>query len=98
MKNVRRINISISEEVFVRYQISVPMGSAICASCRTTHYKATNVIYQDAASEKHEETIPEEMPSLSGAQLDAVHCEASSTMIGETQSLSSQSSQGTDNI
>ena len=38
------------------------------------------------------------MPSLSGAQLDTVHCEASSTMIGETQSLSSQSSQGTDNI
>ena len=27
MKNVRRINISISEEVFVRYQISVPIGS-----------------------------------------------------------------------
>ena len=38
------------------------------------------------------------MPSLSGAQLDTVHCEASSTIIGETQSLSSQSSQGTDNI
>ena len=38
------------------------------------------------------------MPSLSGAQLDTVHCEASSTMVGETQSLSSQSSQGTDNI
>ena len=38
------------------------------------------------------QTIPEEMPSLSGAQLDTVHCEASSTMIGETQSLSSQSS------
>ena len=29
---------------------------------------------------------------LSGAQLDTVHCEASSTMVGETQSLSSQSS------
>ena len=27
MKNVRRINISISEEVFARYQISVPIGS-----------------------------------------------------------------------
>ena len=38
------------------------------------------------------------MPSLSGAQLDTVHCEVSSTMIGETQSLSSQLSQGTDNI
>ena len=38
------------------------------------------------------------MPSLSGAQLDTVHCEASSTVVGETQSLSSQSSQGTDNI
>ena len=38
------------------------------------------------------------MPSLSGAQLDTVHCEASSTMVGKTQSLSSQSSQGTDNI
>ena len=38
------------------------------------------------------------MPSLSVAQLDTVHCEASSTMVGETQSLSSQSSQGTDNI
>ena len=38
------------------------------------------------------------MLSLSGAQLDTVHCEASSTMVGETQSLSSQSSQGTDNI
>ena len=38
------------------------------------------------------------MASLSGAQLDTVHCEASSTMVDETQSLSSQSSQGTDNI
>ena len=38
------------------------------------------------------------MPSLSGAQLDTGHCEASSTMVGETKSLSSQSSQGTDNI
>ncbi|XP_015755039.1 PREDICTED: uncharacterized protein LOC107334603 [Acropora digitifera] len=38
------------------------------------------------------------MPSVSGAQLDTVHCEVSSTMIGETQSLSSQSSQGTGNI
>ena len=38
------------------------------------------------------------MLSLSGAQLDTVHCEASSTMVGETQSLSSQSSQGADNI
>ena len=38
------------------------------------------------------------MPSLSGAQLDTVHCEASSIMVDETQSLSSQSSQGTDNI
>ena len=38
------------------------------------------------------------MPSLSDAQLDTVHCEASSTIIGETQSWSSQSSQGTDNI
>ena len=38
------------------------------------------------------------MPSLSGAQLDTAHYEASSTMEGETQSLSSQSSQGTDNI
>ena len=38
------------------------------------------------------------MPSLSGDQLDTCHCEASSTMVGETQSLSSQSSQGTDNI
>ena len=27
MKNVRRINVSISEEVFARYQISVPVGS-----------------------------------------------------------------------
>ena len=27
VKNVRRINISISEEVFARYQISVPIGS-----------------------------------------------------------------------
>ena len=27
MKNVRRINISVSEEVFTRYQISVPIGS-----------------------------------------------------------------------
>ena len=27
MKNVRRINISISEEVFARYQIYVPIGS-----------------------------------------------------------------------
>ena len=27
MKNVRRINISISEEVFARYEISVPIGS-----------------------------------------------------------------------
>ena len=27
MKNVRRIKISISEEVFVHYQISVPIGS-----------------------------------------------------------------------
>lgn len=43
-------------------------------------------------------TIPEEMPSLSVAQLDTVLCEASSTMVAETQSLSSQSSQGTDNI
>ena len=38
------------------------------------------------------------MSSLSGAQLDTVHCVASLTMVGETQSLSSQSSQGTDNI
>lgn len=38
------------------------------------------------------------MPSVSGAQLDTVHCEVSSTMIGETQSLSSQSSQGTYDI
>ena len=38
------------------------------------------------------------MPSVSGAQLDTVHCEVSSTMIGKTQSLSSQSSQGTGNI
>ena len=38
------------------------------------------------------------MPSLSGAQLDTVHCEASSTILGETQSLSSQSTQGADNI
>ena len=38
------------------------------------------------------------MPSLSGAQLDTGHCEASSTMVGKTKSLSSQSSQGTDNI
>ena len=34
----------------------------------------------------------------SSAQLDTVHCEDSSTMVEETQSLSSQSSQGTDNI
>ena len=27
MKNVRRINISVSEELFTRYQISVPIGS-----------------------------------------------------------------------
>ena len=38
------------------------------------------------------------MPSLSGAQLDTGYCEASSTIVGETQSLSSKSSQGTDNI
>ena len=38
------------------------------------------------------------MQSLSGAQLNTVHCEASSTMVGQTQSLLSQSSQGTDNI
>ena len=44
------------------------------------------------------QTIPEEMPSLSGAQLDTGYCEASSAMVGETQSLSSKSSQGTDNI
>ena len=29
MKNVRRINISISDEVFARYQISVPIGSGM---------------------------------------------------------------------
>ena len=34
----------------------------------------------------------------SSAQLDTVHCEDSSTMVDETQPLSSQSSQGTDNI
>ena len=34
----------------------------------------------------------------SSAQLDTVHCEDSSTMADETQPLSSQSSQGTDNI
>ena len=38
------------------------------------------------------------MPSLSGAQLHTGYCEASSTIVGETQSLSSKSSQGTDNI
>ena len=32
------------------------------------------------------------------AQLDTVHCDDSSTMVDETQPLSSQSSQGTDNI
>ena len=30
--------------------------------------------------------------------MDTVHCEDSSTMVDETQPLSSQSSQGTDNI
>ena len=34
----------------------------------------------------------------SSAQLDTVHCEDSSTMVDETQPLSSQTSQGTDNI
>ena len=34
----------------------------------------------------------------SSAQLDTVHCEDSSTMVDETQPLSSQSSQGTDNV
>ena len=34
----------------------------------------------------------------SSAQLDTVHCEDSSTMVDETQPLSSQASQGTDNI
>ena len=34
----------------------------------------------------------------SSAQLDTVHCEDSSTMVDETQPLSSQSSQGKDNI
>ena len=34
----------------------------------------------------------------SSAQLDTVHCEDSLTMVDETQPLSSQSSQGTDNI
>ena len=34
----------------------------------------------------------------SSPQLDTVHCEDSSTMVDETQPLSSQSSQGTDNI
>ena len=34
----------------------------------------------------------------SSAQLDTVHCEDSSTMVDETQPLSSQSSQGMDNI
>ena len=34
----------------------------------------------------------------SSAQLDTVHCEDSSTMVDETQPLSSPSSQGTDNI
>ena len=34
----------------------------------------------------------------SSAQLNTVHCEDSSTMVDETQPLSSQSSQGTDNI
>ena len=38
------------------------------------------------------------MPSLSGAQLHTGYCEASSTIVGETQSLSSKSSQGTENI
>ena len=38
------------------------------------------------------------MPSLSGAQLHTGYCETSSTIVGETQSLSSKSSQGTDNI
>ena len=38
------------------------------------------------------------MPSLTVAQLDTGYCEASSAMEGETQSLSSKSSQGTDNI
>ena len=38
------------------------------------------------------------MPSLSGAQRHTGYCEASSTIVGETQSLSSKSSQGTDNI
>ena len=43
MKNVRRINIL---NIF---------SIAISASCRTTLYKARNVLYQDAASDKHEE-------------------------------------------
>ena len=34
----------------------------------------------------------------SSAQLDTVHCEDSSAMVDETQPLSSQSSQGTNNI
>ena len=34
----------------------------------------------------------------SSAQLDTVHCEDSLTMVDETQPLSSQSSQGTDNV
>ena len=34
----------------------------------------------------------------SSAQLDTIHCEDSSTMVDETQPLSSQWSQGTDNI
>ena len=38
------------------------------------------------------------MPSLSSAQLHTGYCETSSTIVGETQSLSSKSSQGTDNI
>ena len=38
------------------------------------------------------------MPSLTVAQLDTGYCEASSAMVDETQSLSSKSSQGTDNV
>ncbi|CAH3046708.1 unnamed protein product, partial [Porites lobata] len=40
IKKPRRVNATLSEEIYQFHQATVPIGSAVCSSCRGAHYKS----------------------------------------------------------
>ncbi|KXJ05912.1 hypothetical protein AC249_AIPGENE28663 [Exaiptasia diaphana] len=86
MKTPRRVNLEMSKEIFAKYQVSVPVGSAICSKCRTVHYKARHFPH-DASSDINQQSTSG-LPSTSGVQLTPDPPSSNVAMTAETLSTS----------